>query len=52
MTCNWCHTIVLANEPTVAVNQKVFHETCIVDWRSYWKEVVKANLRLFIRRPD
>jgi hypothetical protein len=52
MTCNWCQSILHANEPTVAVNQKVFHEACIAMWRLYWKEVILANVRLVSRRLD
>lgn len=52
MTCNWCQSALQANEPTVAVNQKVFHEACIDLWRSYWREVIVANLRLIGQRPN
>ena len=48
MTCNWCKEHILPNEPTVKVEQKVFHEVeCIGKWRSHWKEVIYANLRIW-----
>ena len=52
MTCNWCQSMLLTNEPSVTVNQKVFHSNCIDTWRLYWKEVINANVRLVVRRPD
>lgn len=52
MTCSWCQSMLVAHEPTVTVNQKVFHPTCIEVWRSYWREVIYANVRLIVRRLD
>jgi hypothetical protein len=52
MTCNWCQSMLVANEPSVTVNEKVFHTGCIETWRAYWTEVIFANVRAILRRPD